>query len=186
MTMLDDPAETFGAALKKLGFSVNSQDERELRLAQKELIAQKKLLRAYLNAEVRDQLVSGDVLAAQLWTTTAGQAMTDSDQVRFSYPAEGFPLYADNMAILAESQRKELAHRFLNYLLRSQVAADIAAHTFTATANGKAQSMLPERIHSMETLYPPAAIMARGEWFRTLNPATQQLRDRLWTEIKNA
>src|SRR5450759_5396477 len=33
------------------------------------------LLRAYLNAEVRDQLVAGDVLAAQLWSTTAQQRL---------------------------------------------------------------------------------------------------------------
>ena len=38
---------------------------------------QKKLLRAYLNAEVRDQLVSGDVLAAQIWSTTAAQAIRE-------------------------------------------------------------------------------------------------------------
>ena len=57
-----------------------------------EAIAQKPLLRAYLNAEVRDQLVSGDVLAAQLWSTTAPQAMDAAPHLAFVYPAEGFPL----------------------------------------------------------------------------------------------
>ena len=50
-------------------------DERQLQAAKAAAIAQKQLLRAYLNAEVRDQLVSGDVLAAQLWSTTAAQAI---------------------------------------------------------------------------------------------------------------
>jgi spermidine/putrescine transport system substrate-binding protein len=51
------------------------REPQELQLAKKEAIAQKPLLCAYLNAEVRGQLVSGDVLAAQLWSTTAQLAL---------------------------------------------------------------------------------------------------------------
>jgi spermidine/putrescine-binding protein len=67
---------------------VNSSDPGELRRAQAEAIRQKPLLRAYLNAEVRDQLVSGDVLAAHMWNTTAQQAMDSSPDIGFAYPEE--------------------------------------------------------------------------------------------------
>src|SRR5207302_1875196 len=76
LTMLDDPEDMMGACLKKLGFSFSATDPGELRRAERQAIAQKPLVRAYLNAEARDQLVSGDVLAAQLWSTTAAQAMS--------------------------------------------------------------------------------------------------------------
>jgi len=62
LTMLDDPEDVLGACLKKLRFSFSATDPTELRQAGREAIAQKPLLRAYLNAEVRDQLVAGDVL----------------------------------------------------------------------------------------------------------------------------
>ena len=62
---------------------------RSLRRAEREAIAQKPLLRAYLNAEVRDQLVAGDVLAAQLWSTTAQQAIDAAPQLAFVYPGRG-------------------------------------------------------------------------------------------------
>ncbi len=75
ITMLDDPPEVFAACLKKIGDSLNSGAAGELRNAEREAIAQKRLLRAYLNAEVRDQVVAGDVAAAQAWAVTAGQAM---------------------------------------------------------------------------------------------------------------
>jgi len=88
----------------------------------REAVAQKRLSRAYLNAEVRDQLVAGDVLAAQLWATTAQQAIDASRELAFAYPAEGFALYADNAVVLRESRRQELAHRFIDYLLRPAVA----------------------------------------------------------------
>lgn len=186
LTMLDDPSEVLGACLKKLGFSFNSNSPRELRLAQKEAITQKRLLRAYLNAEVRDQLVAGDVLAAQLWGTTAQQAIDASRDLNFVYPAEGFPLYADNAVILRESSRPELAHRFIDYLLRPAVSASIATATRTATANAGAYKLLPDELRNNQTLYPPAEVLRRGEWWETPPPAVQRLRDRLWTEIKSA
>ena len=186
LTMLDDPPEVIGACLLKLGFSLNSADPAELEQAKQEAIAAKKFLRAYLNAEVQDQLVAGDVLAAQLWATTSVLAMKGNADLAFAYPREGFPLYADNAAILRESSQKELAHDFLNYLLRPEVAAEIATKTETATANAGALAQMPENLRSNATLFPPPETLLHGEWFTALTADAQQLRDRIWTEIKSA
>ena len=105
--MLDDPEDVIGACLQKLGYPFGSTDEHQLQGAKNEAVRQKQFLRAYLNAEVRDQLVSGDVLAAQLWSTTAAQAIHSDAKTNlaFVYPAEGYPLYCDCAAILRESSR---------------------------------------------------------------------------------
>jgi spermidine/putrescine transport system substrate-binding protein len=182
ITMLDDPAEVLGACLKKLGYSINSGQPRELEQARREAIAQKTLLRAYLNAEARDQLVSGDIAAAQLWATTSQQAIDAAPSLDFVYPAEGFALYADNAVVLRESRRERLAHEFLDYLLRPEVATAIVKTTRTATAN----RAVPESVRKSPTLYPPPEVLRRGEWFEPLPTAAQRLRDRLWTEIKSA
>lgn len=186
LTMLDDPEDMLGACLKKLRLSFSATDPDELRRAQHEAILQKPLVRAYLNAEVRDQLVSGDVVAAQLWSTTAQQAIDAAPNLAFAYPTEGFPFYCDCAVILRESERAQLAHQFLNYLLRPQVSAGVVQYTKTATANGASLSLLPEATRNSATLYPPADIYERGEWPRALPPATQRLRDRIWTEIKSS
>lgn len=182
ITMLDDPEDVIGACLEKLRLPFGSIENRDLTAAKAEAVAQKKLLRAYLNAEVRDQLVSGDVLAAQIWSTTAAQAIHQSPQIGFIYPIEGFPLYCDCAAILHESSRVELAHEFLDFLLRPDVAAANARAAETATANGTARQMLPED----PVLYPLADIRSRGVWPEALPSAAQRYRDRLWTEIKAA
>ena len=187
ITMLDDPPEVFAACLKKIGYSLNTANPRELEQARAEAIAQKRLLRAYLNAEVRDQLIAGDVLAAQAWAVTAGQAIAAAPaKLAFAFPAEGFPRYADNVAILRESRRGELAHQFIDYLLRPEVAAAIVKATQTATANAAALALLPAAVRENAVLYPPPAVLARGEWFEPQTSASQTLRDRLWTEIKSA
>ncbi len=184
--MLDDPEDLLGACLKKLHYPFSSTDPLELRRARDEAVAQKPLLRAYLNAEVRDQLVSGDVLAAQLWSTTAQQAIDAGAPLAFAYPDEGFPLYCDCAVVLRESRRSRLAHQFLDYLLRPKVSARIVEATKTATANGAARALLPQAVQESPVLYPPPDVVARAEWPKTLPPATQRLRDRLWTEIKSA
>ena len=90
------------------------------------------------------------------------------------------------MAILRESHRSDLAHQFVNYLLRPAVAAAIVQATRTATANGAAQKLLPAAVRENAVLYPPPEILRRGEWFEPLPAAGQRLRDRIWTEIKSA
>jgi spermidine/putrescine-binding protein len=187
ITMLDDPPEVLGACLKMLGYSLNSSHPAELAQAQREAIAQKHLVRAYLNAEVRDQLVAGDVAAAQAWAVTAAQAIQAAPgKLAFTFPREGFARFADTMAILRESRRQEAAHSFLNYLLRPAVSAKIAIAVQTATANGSAHALLPPELRDNPVLYPPPETLARGEWFEAQSAASQRLRDRLWTEIKSA
>jgi spermidine/putrescine transport system substrate-binding protein len=184
LTMLDDPEDMLGACLKKLGMSFSATAPNQLANAEHEAIAQKPLLRAYINAEVRDQLVAGDVLAAQLWSTTAQQAIDAAPHLAFTYPAEGFPFYCDCAVILRESRRSRLAHQFLDYLLRPAVSAKIVEATRTATANGSAL-FLPESVRTRPASTPPRDLRSRGV-ARTLDPATQRLRDRIWTEIKSA
>ena len=81
-TMLDDPAEVFGACLKVMGDSVNATDDGQLKSARDLAIRQKPLLRAYLNEEVRDQVVAA--VLAGVKTTTTG--------LMLAYEREGRPL----------------------------------------------------------------------------------------------
>ena len=186
VTMLDDPAEVFAACLKRLGCSINSGDDAQLKAARDLAVRQKPLLRAYLNEEVRDQVVAGDVLVAQMWAQVAQVAMDNSANLAFSFPQEGFALYADNASILRESKHRELAHEFLNYLLRPKVAAAICTEMRTATANAAARELLPAGQRDNPVLYPSPELLRRGEWFKALPGRAQRIRDRYWTEIKSA
>ncbi|MFL6417559.1 MAG: PotD/PotF family extracellular solute-binding protein [Bryobacteraceae bacterium] len=186
LTMLDDPAEVFAACLKRLGVSINSDEEGELKQARDLALKQKPLLRAYLNEEVRDQVVAGDVLVAQMWAQVAQAAISGNPQLSFAFPREGFALYADNVSILRESRHQDLAYEFLDYLLEPAIAAEIASEVHAATANAGARPLLPEAERNNPVLYPSADVLRRGEWFRALSVPAQRLRDRYWTEIKSA
>ena len=186
VTMMDDPSEVIGACLKKIGDSVNAQDPAQLEEAKRQAIAAKPLLRAFISAEVRDQVVAGDVLMAQIWAQMAKLAVNERKDLAYVHPAEGFALYCDNMVILRESRRQELAHEFINYLLRPEVSARIAESVTTATPNAAARRLLPAELREDPILYPPPEVQAHGEWFEAMPAPAQRLRDRIWTEIKSA
>lgn len=186
LTMLDAQDDVLGACLVKLGFLWNSTNEGELRAAQREAIRQKPLLRAYLNAEVRDQVVAGDVLAAQMWTTTMLPVMPDAPHIEFVYPAEGFVRYAESAVILRESPRTEAAHRFIDFLLQPEIAAACVIAEKTGPVLRGVRDLLPRELRDQPLLFPAPEVLERAVWLRTMPPAAQRLRDRLWTEIKSA
>lgn len=186
MTMLDDIDDVFGAALAKLGLDYNSANADDLRKAQRELIAQKPLVRAYISTEARDQMVAGDVLICETFATTAQLAIDGNADLAYVLPKEPYAAYCDCAVILNESKRRELAHEFLNFILRPDVSAEIAQTIRTATPNEKAFALLPKSTQESETLYPDSQTLARAEWPLTLPPAIVRLRDRLWTEAKAA
>lgn len=186
LTMLDAQDDVLGACLVKLGHSWNATAERELRAAQREAIRQKPLLRAYLNAEVRDQVIAGDVLAAQMWSTTMLPVMSDAPQLEFVYPAEGFVRYVESAVILRESPRAEAAHRFIDFLLQPEIAAACVIAEKTGPVLAGVRDLLPANLRDQPLLFPAAAVLDRAVWIRTMPPAAQRLRDRLWTEIKSA
>ena len=186
LTMLDDVDDVFGAALAKLGFLYNSANAGELRKAQREIIAQKPLVRAYISTEARDQMVAGDVLIAETFATTAQLAIDGNADLSYVLPKEPYAAYCDCAVILNESKRGALAHEFLNFILRPEISAEIAQTIRTATPNEKAFELLPTATQQSKTLYPDAEMLARAEWPLTLPPDIVRLRDRLWTEAKAA
>ena len=97
--MLDDARETFGAALKRLGRSVNTTDEPTLREAQALLLRQKPLVRAYDSASFRDALLAGDVWLAQGWNGDLARALELDPDLAYVVPEEGSTGFIDSLAI---------------------------------------------------------------------------------------
>jgi spermidine/putrescine transport system substrate-binding protein len=77
MTMMDDGREVIGSQLRYRGHSLNSTDPAELAQAKTDSINAKKNLKAYISAPVKAQLISGDVLIAQLWNGDTTQAKAE-------------------------------------------------------------------------------------------------------------
>lgn len=183
MTMMDEAREVLGAFLRYRGHSLNSSVPAELAAARADALVAKPLLKAYLSAPVKAQLVAGDVWVAQLWNgdtyqARAEQARSGAGTIAFALPTEGSQLWLDTLAIPATAAHPRAAHEFLDYCLRPEVAAANAAFNRYGSPNEAAQRLITEPIP-----YPSAAELARLEYLKDLGRDAATW-DRIWTEVK--
>jgi spermidine/putrescine-binding protein len=99
-------------------------------------------------------------------------------------PSEGSQIWEDDWAIAADASNPELAHNFLNFVLRPEVAAQEAGYTRYATGNRDAIELLDEEMRNDTSTYPPDAILQKLEAGMPLEREEQQRRMDLWQEIR--
>jgi len=184
LAMLDDVRETFGAALKLMGKSLNSTDADDIRAAAALLLRQKPLLKAYDSGGFDQLLLSGDVWIAQGYSGNIAHAMSESPLIGYVIPKEGCTRFVDNLCIPRGSQHRELAHEFINFVLEAKIAGEIASLTGFSSANREARRFIQPEMLSNEAAYPSTAALDRCEFIVELGPAIS-LYDRYWTEIKS-
>ena len=183
--MLDDARETFGAALKRLGRSVNELREPVLLEAQRLLLQQKPLVRAYDSASFKDALLAGDVWLAQGWNGDLARVLELDRDLAYVVPREGSTGFIDSLAIPRGAAHPELAHAFLDFVMEAPVAAQICQTMRYTTPNRAALALLPPSVRENPAIFPPEGTRERAELLRDIGGATV-LYDRLWTEVKSA
>jgi spermidine/putrescine transport system substrate-binding protein/spermidine/putrescine transport system permease protein len=184
IAMLDDVRETIGAALKRLGKSLNSVDEAEIQGAAALLIEQKPLVKAYDSGGFDQMLLSGDVWIAQAYSGQIAKAIAENPAIAYVVPKEGCTIFVDNMCVIKNSPNKELAHEFMNFVLEPQIAADIANGTGYSSMNLAGRALIRADLLANEAAYPQREAVERCEFIREIGEAVS-IYDRLWTEIKS-
>lgn len=184
--MLDDVRETFGASLKRLGYSLNSTDTAELDEAQAQLEEQKPLLRGYFaSPESTDLVIGGDLALAHVFSGEALTAVGENDNLAYVIPPEGATRWTDNLAIPKSAPHPELAHRFINYILDPEVGAEISNYTLYGTPNKAALPKIDEEAREDPAIYPPPEVAENLEVIEDLGEATRDY-ERRFTEVKSA
>ena len=181
-SMLDDPRETPGAALKLLGYSLNTKDIGQLQQAKEKLIEQRDLVKQYKN-EAEELLISGDVVIAHCWSGDAFRAAEKRPSIKYVIPKEGSSQFIDNVCIPKSAPHIELAHNFINYLLRPEINAKISSFTMYGTCVPAAKEYLPKKLLEHEYIYPSKETMQSLEWLKDLGDFTQKY-SRAWEEVK--
>ncbi len=184
VSMLDDPRETIGAALIYLGYSVNSTDPKALEAAKALLLAQKPYLARYDSETYDDFLLTGDLVMAHGWSGEFARARTENPSLRYVIPQEGGVIWADNLAIPKGAKNRDLAHLFIDFLLRPEISARIVNFLRYPSANEAARRYLSPEILTDPAIYPPEEILEKLEWIKDVGEALA-LYERVWDEVKN-
>ncbi|NTU81900.1 MAG: spermidine/putrescine ABC transporter substrate-binding protein [Chloroflexales bacterium] len=190
-SMLDDEREAPGAALHYLGESLNSTDPAMLDQAKGLLLAQKPFLATYNSSNFQRLLASGEYVIAQAYNGDAllarrglEEEFSGNPDIAFVIPKEGGTIWMDNLAILAESPNKAAAHKFIDFMLRPDIAARNAEYVGYPTPNKAAREQVSEEMVALyaEGFAPDENTYDRLEWIE--RNAGAEVFSELWAQVK--
>lgn len=182
--MLEDQRETFGAALKWKGYSLNTTDPAQLNEAKGLLLQQKPLVKTYTSSNFDEILLSGDVWLAHGWSGQLAKAADQNKDLAYVVPKEGATIWVDNMAISSVARHKDEAYEFISFCLDPQIGAEIVNYNGYASPNEAARQYIKPQYLNDPARYPDEATLSKCEFIQDLGETSQVL-DRFWTEIKS-
>jgi spermidine/putrescine transport system permease protein len=170
--------------LKYEGKSLNDTDPADVEGASKLLEQQKPLIRAYDSGGFDQLLLSGDAWIVQGYNGQIAKAMLENPSIGYSIPKEGCTVAVDNMCIPKNAPSPTLGIEFVNFVLRAEVAAEIANATGYSSPNLVARAYIRPELLGNRAIYPLAEDLERCEFIKDLGQTTT-VYDRYWTEIKS-
>jgi len=179
----DDVRACVGAALRYKGHSLNSTNLEELIEARDLIIgAKKRSLGFEGHTAAKNRVLARGATMAMTYVDIRG-VKEDPDTYYF-VPCEGNGMSVDVLSIPAQAPHRDLAEKFINYLLDAKVGARLADSLGTATANQAALEFINPDDRNNPAIYPPPEVMQRLEFARDLGDQNK-LYDELWTQIKS-
>jgi spermidine/putrescine transport system substrate-binding protein len=185
MTMLNDMRETIGAALKFLGYSVNSTDESEIGRARDVVIRWKRNLAKLENEQYKSGLASGEFVLVHGYSGDILQVQRENREIVFAVPQEGASFACDDLVIPKNAASVALAYRFIDFLHDPAVAAENTEFLGYLCPNAASYSLLSESTRANPALFPSREVRARCEVIVDLGSANV-LYTRAWDAIKAA
>lgn len=182
--LLDSVRDLVGAALKYKGHSLNSTDPAELKEA-RDLIVEAKRRCAGMDGSVgaRNKVLAKSARIAMAYSGEGVRGMVDDKDTYYFLPREGSQIWLDNLAIPARAPHRDLAEKFLNFILDAQIGAQLSSFTQFATPNLAAMAYIPAADKANPAIYPPAEVRAKLEFLEDLGGKTR-LYDEIWTQVK--
>jgi len=184
-TMLNDMRETLGAALKFLGYSLNSTDEQQLAEARDIVIRWKKNLAKFENEQYKTGLASGEFFLVHGYNGDILQVMEDNEDIVFVIPQEGTSISCDDFVIPRDAKQADLAHAFINFFHQPDIAAENTEYIAYLCPNVGAYELLSPEIKEDPAIFMDPAIRAKSEVIDDIGDALA-LYTRMWDQIKAA
>jgi spermidine/putrescine transport system substrate-binding protein len=182
--LLEDYRLCIGAALQYKGYRINTTNPKELAEARELLLeAKKRSLGFSTSFATKGRVLGKDAALATAYNNDAMRGVGEDAETRYFVPREGSGIWLDTLSIPANAPHRDLAEKFINFMLDAKVAARIADFTRTATPNKAALEFINPEDRSNPGIYPAAEIMARLEYALDLGEANK-LYDEIWTQIK--
>ena len=112
-----------GMALKVMGESYNTEDTAVIEEAGKKMLELAPNIRLIKDDNIQDDLLSGEIGAAVMYTSQVTMAMLANPELKVVYPEEGIGFGVMGMFIPSKAPHSDAAYKFMEYILDPEVAA---------------------------------------------------------------
>ena len=163
ISMLDAPSEVMEIALKYIGKDPYTEDEKDYEAALEMLQKIRPFIRYFDSSQYIDDLANGEICLAMGWSGDvfiAADEAAEGVEAWYSIPSEGTVIWFDMMAIPSDAKNVENAHKFINYIMRPQVAADITNYVWYSNPNQAANELVDPEIFEDPAIYPDEATLS--------------------------
>ncbi|MCB5251324.1 MAG: spermidine/putrescine ABC transporter substrate-binding protein [Candidatus Cloacimonadales bacterium] len=184
VTMLDDAREVVGVALIVNGYDPNDFSDEAMEKANQTLLEWDKNISQYDSDSFKNEVQDGTIWFGQAYNGDALQVMEENENIGFALPKEGSTLWIDFLVIPKNAENKELAYKFIDFLLSAEVAKENALYVQYASPNDAAFELLPEDIRNNKSIYPDESYL--DKCYLLLNAGVDVLKvDKIWQYIRN-
>lgn len=169
-------------AIYTVGGEACTSDKEVLKAAFVKLVAAKQHW-ASIDYASFEKFINEDLQASVFWSGAAMRIREANPGFAYGYPAEGFPLWQDNVAILADAQNVENAKLFLDFIMDPENAAMISAYTGYGNAIKGSEAFMSAELLAAPEMTIPDSAKAVARFQQTCPPDVQALYARMWTDL---
>ena len=124
---------------------------------------------------------SGDAMIARRIAAEASNGV----RIEYAYPETEVSVFIDSFAIPADAPHPQNAHAFIEFAMRPENSAEVAAHIGFATGNAAAIPLLPPEMRNNTAIYPSPEVRARLRLGHPYTPAEERAFGRAWLRMKS-
>ena len=190
VSVLDTASEVVPIMLRYLSLPTGSQTEQDLAKAEAALMQIRPYIKYFHSSQYINDLANGELCLVMGWSGDIFQARdraeeaNNGNEIAYVIPAEGTLMWFDTMAIPKDAPHVENAYKFLDYILRAEVAAAISNAVQYANGNAASTRLMDAKVATDPAVYPDQT--TRATLFpNVVNPPDyDRLVTRAWTRIK--
>ena len=160
----DDMREVFGMALKILGYSANSTNPKEIEEAYNKLKELLPNVKMFYSESQKQVYLNEEVKLGMNFNGEGFMANEENENIKYIYPKEGALVWVDSLVIPKGAKNLENAHKFINFLLKPEVAKVISEEIGYATPNAKTLELLDEKTKNNRIIYPNEEDLKNSEF----------------------
>lgn len=180
----DDLREVFHIALSIKGYSSNTRNPKEIEeayLLLKELMPNVLL---FNSDSPRMPYLAGEATIGMIWNGEAYMAQEENPAIAYVYPTEGANFWVDSFVIPKGAKNSENAHKFINFMLRPDIAQACVESVGYATPVLTALPLLDEQLRNNPILFPSRAAIEAGE-FQTDVGEALPVYQKFWEKLRS-